>query len=95
VTIDGPTSVVQQLTSIDTEEFDLGGMNSDQTRLVPLQIPTGVTAERESVNVTFHIEPTVATWAVPVAPAAENVPDGLQAVFQTKQITVVVESSQR
>jgi YbbR domain-containing protein len=90
VTIEGPTAVVQALASIDTEEFDLTGLNSDQTRLVPLQFPTGVTSQRAAVNVTFGIEPTIATWAIPVAPTAENVPDGLQALFQTTQITVVV-----
>ena len=90
VTIEGPLEVVQALTSIDTEEFDLTGFNSDQTRSVPLLLPTGVSAQREAVNVTFNVEPSVATWSLSVAPAAENVPAGLRPVFQTTDTTVVV-----
>lgn len=90
ITVEGPLAVVQALRSIDTEEFDLTGMDSDQTRAVRLQLPTGVTSVRESVNVTFNIEPSIATWTLSVAPAAENTPDGLIAVFQTTSVSVVI-----
>jgi YbbR domain-containing protein len=90
VTIEGPIQLVQALTSVDTEEFDLTGLSSDQTRSLPLQLPTGITSQREAVNVSFDIEPAVAEWAVSVAPAAENVPDGLRATFQTTSITAVI-----
>ena len=90
VTIEGPVQVVQALTSIDTEEFDLTAFSSDQTRSVRLRLPTGVTSQRESVNVTFTIEPTIADWTLFIAPAAENVPEGLQVVFQNAAITVVI-----
>ncbi len=90
VTIEGPVQIVQALTSLDTEEFDLTGFNTDQTRSVRLRLPTGVTSQRESVNVTFIIEPSVADWKLSVAPVAENVPEGLQAVFQNTVITVVI-----
>jgi YbbR domain-containing protein len=90
ITVEGPIAVVQALRSIDTEEFDLAGMDSNQTRAVRLQFPTGITSLRESVNVTFNIEPSIATWTLSVAPAAENTPDGLNAVFQTTAVTVVI-----
>jgi YbbR domain-containing protein len=90
ITVEGPVSVIQALRSIDTEEFDLTGLNSNQTRAVRLQLPTGITSLRESVNVTFNIEPSIATWTLAVAPAAENTPDGLQAVFQTNAVSVVI-----
>jgi YbbR domain-containing protein len=90
VTIEGPIQLVQALTSVDTEEFDLTGLSSDQTRSLPRQLPTGITSQREAVNVSFDIEPAVAEWAVSVAPAAENVPDGLRATFQTTSITAVI-----
>ena len=42
------------------------------------------------MNVSFDIEPAIGEWAVSVAPAAENVPDGLQPTFQTTSLTVVI-----
>ena len=90
VTIEGPIDLVQALTSIDTEEFDLSGLNADQTRSLRLQLPTGITSQREAVNVSFDIEPAIGEWAVSVAPAAENVPEGLQPTFQTTSLTVVI-----
>jgi YbbR domain-containing protein len=91
VTIEGPLDVVQALTSIDTQEFDLNGMDSDQTRSVSLQLPTGVTAVRQAVNVTFDIEPSIATWILSVAPTAENIPEGMRPVFQTTEVTVEIQ----
>jgi YbbR domain-containing protein len=90
VTIEGPVALVQALTSIDTEEFDLTGFSSDQTRTLQLQLPSGVTAPRDSVTVTFNIEPAVGDKIVPVAPVAENLPDGLRATFQTTSVSIVI-----
>ena len=90
VTIEGPVQIVQALTSLDTEEFDLTGFNTGQTRSVRLRLPTGVTSQRKSVNVTFIIEPSVADWTLSIAPVAENVPEGLQPAFQSVKITVVI-----
>jgi YbbR domain-containing protein len=90
VTVEGPLDVVQNLTSIDTEELDLTGLNANQTRSVRLSLPTGVTTQRESINVTLTIEPSIGDWKLSVAPAAENVPDGMQASFQTTEITVEI-----
>jgi YbbR domain-containing protein len=94
VTIEGSIGVVQALDSIDTEELDLTGLDSNTTRSVNLRLPTGVTTQRQSVNVTLIIEPAVGEMAVPVAPAAENVPDGLQAIFQTTSVNVVIRGEQ-
>jgi YbbR domain-containing protein len=91
ITVEGPVSVIQALRSIETEEFDLTGMNADETRAVRLQLPTGITSLRESVNVTFNIEPSIATWTLSVAPAAENTPDGFQVLFQTTAVSVVIQ----
>jgi YbbR domain-containing protein len=90
VTIEGPVDLLQAITAIDTEEVDLGTLSANLTRSVKLQIPTGITAQRESVNVTLTIEPTIGDWIIAVAPVAENVPDGLQAVFQTTTVSVVI-----
>lgn len=90
VTIEGPVDLVQAITVIDTEEVDLGTLSTDLTRSVQLQLPTGVTAQRTTVNVTLTVQPTIGDWAIAVAPVAENVPDGLQAVFQTTTVSVVI-----
>jgi len=90
VTIEGALAVVQALNSVDTEEFDLTGLNSDQTRNLQLQLPTGVTAQRNSVNVTFDIEPLIGDKRVSVAPEAENLPEGLRASFQTDAVNIVI-----
>jgi YbbR domain-containing protein len=55
-----------------------------------LQLPSGVTAPRDSVTVTFNIEPAVGDKIVPVAPVAENLPDGLRATFQTTSVSIVI-----
>jgi YbbR domain-containing protein len=90
VSIEGAVDLVQAIDSIDTEEVDLGTLSANLTRSVQLQLPTGVTAQRTSVNVTLTVQPTVGDWVIAVAPTAENVPDGLQAVFQTTTVSVVI-----
>lgn len=90
VTIEGPVNLVQTINSIETEEVDLSSLSADLTRTVPLKFPTGVTSQRTSVNVTLRIKPAVGDWVVPVAPVAENEPDGLTASFQTTTVTVVI-----
>ncbi|HEU0074240.1 MAG TPA: CdaR family protein [Dehalococcoidia bacterium] len=90
ITVEGPVAVIQALRSIETEEFDLTGMDADETRAVRLRLPTGITSLRDSVNVTFNIEPSIATWTLSVTPAAENTPDGLQVLFQTTAVSVVI-----
>jgi YbbR domain-containing protein len=91
ITIEGSIQVVQALDSIETEEVDLSGLSMDQTRSVQLQLPTGITTQRTSVNVTLHVAPATGEFSIPVAPVAENVPDGLQALFQTQTIMVVIQ----
>ena len=90
VTIEGPVQLVQAIGSIQTEEVDLGSLRANLTRSVQLQLPTGITTPRDTVNLTLIIEPSVGDWALAVAPVAENVPDGLQASFQTTSITVTI-----
>jgi YbbR domain-containing protein len=90
VTIEGPVQLVQAISAIETEEVDLGNLRANLTRSVQLQLPTGITTPRDSINVTLLIEPSVGDWAVAVAPTAENVPDGLQASFQTTSVTVTI-----
>ncbi len=90
ITIQGSVQVVQAISSIDTEEFDLTGFSANQTRSVQLQLPIGVTTQREAVNVTFMIEPSIAAWTLSIAPVAENLPDGLQALFQPAAISIVI-----
>lgn len=90
ITVEGPVQLVQSLTSIRTEQVDIGGLRTTETQTVRLQLPVNVSAQRETVSVTLVVEPAIGDWTFAVVPRLENVPLGLQTALQTQTITVVV-----
>jgi YbbR domain-containing protein len=90
VLVTGPLETLQSLDSLLTEPIDVGGANKTLTRTVNLQVPDGVQASRDTVDVVVDIKPSPGSRAITVAPVVTNVPDGLNAVLQTSSLTVRV-----
>ncbi len=88
VLVTGSLETLQSLDSLLTEPIDVSGANETITRSVDLQIPEGVQAEREAIDVVIEIKPAPGSRAITVAPVVTNVPDGLNAVLQTSSLTV-------
>lgn len=88
VLVTGSLQVLQSLDFLATETIDVTGLDATATRNVNLQVPTGVTAERQSVTVTVEVEPAPGARAITVAPIVINLPPGLNAVIQTSALTV-------
>lgn len=90
ILVTGPLEVLQSLDFISTEPIDVSGANSTITRSATLQVPTGVEAERQSVNVVIEVAPAPGSRAITVVPTILNVPTGLTAIPQTTSLTVRV-----
>jgi YbbR domain-containing protein len=90
ITIQGHVEQIQAITFIPTEEVDLTNLRTNQTRNVPLQLPTTIKTQRDTVTVTLRIEPQIGELAFAVAPTVENLPSGLRATLQTSSISVKV-----
>jgi YbbR domain-containing protein len=90
VQVTGPLEVLQTVDAIDTEPIDISGANATITRSIGLQIPEGLEAQRQTVNVTIEIAPAPGSRAITVAPTVINVPPGLNPVFLTTALTVRV-----
>src|SRR5690606_12717867 len=88
VQVTGPLEVLQTLDAVETDPIDITGASTTLARSVRIQLPEGVKAERETVNVMIQIVPTPGSRAIAVAPTVVNVPPGLTATPQTSAVTV-------
>jgi YbbR domain-containing protein len=76
-----------------TDPIDVSGLDRTLTRSVKLQLPTGLKASRDTVNVTLKVEPLQGEFVFPVAPQVENLANGLRASLQTTSVSVRVRGA--
>ncbi|HWO71956.1 MAG TPA: CdaR family protein [Dehalococcoidia bacterium] len=93
IAVTGPVEAVQAVSTLLTDPIDVSGLDRTLTRSVKLQLPTGLKASRDTVNVTLKVEPLQGEFVFPVAPQVENLANGLRASLQTTSVSVRVRGA--
>ncbi len=88
VAVSGPLDLLQAVTTLSTEPLDLSSLRADTVRSVRLQLPTGLTARPDTVNVRLRIQPATGEILLPVVPNVTGLGEGLHYSLQTLSVSV-------
>jgi len=94
VSVTGTQDAVQAVASISTEPIDISGITNDITRTVRLQLPANVRPARDSVSVSFNVEPAQGERVFAVAPEVDNVSNNLRPMLQTTAVNVTIRGEE-
>jgi YbbR domain-containing protein len=94
VSVTGTQDAVQAVTFISTDPIDISGITSDITRTVRLQPPSNVKLARDSVSVSFNVEPSQGERVFAVAPEVDNVSNNLRPMLQTTAVNVTIRGEE-
>lgn len=95
VTLEGPLSVLNGLTEVETEAIDVSGLNEDVTVDLTVSLPAGVTlTEPEKLQATVNIaEAQGKTWTYDAAEIEiDDLTEGYTAAITEKTIKVTVNA---
>ena len=95
VTLEGPLSVLNGLTEVETEAIDVSGLNEDVTVDLTVSLPAGVTlTEPEKLQATVNIaEAQGKTWTYDAAEIKiDDLTEGYTAAITEKTIKVTVNA---
>jgi len=93
VELKGDSSVVEKISSVETEAVDLSKITGTTDVTVKLKFPDGVTSSTEEINVKVEIEKNISkTMIVPVT--VKLLADGLKSSLNKNEVNVTVKGSE-